>query len=169
VEVQVLHEERYWYPDDGGQVWLAGYTPVAEDGRYLGRDAPELAARGLRVASVAGAAAHHARALAGEAAAPGRPLELRRDPANEHDPNAIMVLAGGELIGFVPRDLAAELAPELDRGASWTAIALREQRASPRDPRTGLTMLLAPDTSVSFVTWRPTTSSRRTRPPSGST
>jgi HIRAN domain len=169
VEVQVLHEERYWYPDDGGQVWLAGYTPVAEDGRYLGRDAPELAARGLRVASVAGAAAHHAQALAGEAAAPGRPLELRRDPANEHDPNAIMVLAGGELIGFVPRELAAELAPELDRGATWSAIALREQRASPRDPRTGLTMLLAPDTSVSFVTWRPTTSSRRTRPPSGST
>ena len=59
MEVQVVHEERYWYPDDGGQVWLAGYTPVADDGRYLGRDAPELAARGLRVASVAGAGRHH--------------------------------------------------------------------------------------------------------------
>jgi hypothetical protein len=169
VEVQVVHEERYWYPDDGGQVWIAGYTPVADDGRYLGRDAPELAARGLRVASVAGAARHHAEALEHDAAAPGRPLELRRDPANEHDPNAIMVLAGGELVGFVPRELAAELAGELDAGRPWSAAVLREQRASPRDPRTGLTMLLAPAASVSFVTWRPTTSSRRTRPPSGST
>ena len=165
VEVQVVHEERYWYPDDGGEVWLAGYTPVADDGRYLARDAPELAARGLRVATVAGAGRHHD---VGDAAAPGQPLELRRDPANEHDANAIMVLAGGELIGFVPRELAEELAPELDAGRPWSAVSLREARPSPRDPRTGVTMLLAPDASVSFVTWRPTTSSRRTRPPSGS-
>ena len=79
-----------------------------------------------------------------------------------------MVLAGGELIGFVPRELAEELAPELDAGRPWTAVSLREARPSPRDPRTGVTMLLAPDASVSFVTWRPTISSRRTRPPSGS-
>ena len=126
--VKVVHEERYWYPDDGGQVWLAGYTPVDEEGRYLARDAPELVARGLRVAGVAGAARHHAEALESDDAAPGRPLELRRDPGNEHDPNAIMVLAGGELIGFVPRELAAELAPELDAGRPWSAVALREQR-----------------------------------------
>ena len=66
--IEVVREERYWYPDDGGQVWIAGYTPVADDGRYLGRDAPELAARGLRVASVAGAARHHADALERDAA-----------------------------------------------------------------------------------------------------
>ena len=168
--VTVVHEERYWYPDDGGQVWLAGYTPVDEEGRYLAREAPELVARGLRVASVAGAARHHAEALESDDAAPGRPLELRRDAGNEHDPNAIMVLAGGELIGFVPRELAAELAGELDAGRPWSAVALREQRPSPRDPRTGLTMLLAPEASVSFVTWRPTTiSSRPTKPPTGST
>ena len=141
--VAAVFEERYWYPDDGGQVWLAGYTPVDDDGRYLGRDDPSLTARGLRIASVAGAARHHAEAL--ESAALGSPLALRRDPGNEHDPNAIQVLAGAEQIGWVPRDLAAELAPELDAGRTWSAVALREQRASPRDPRTGLTMLLAPD------------------------
>jgi hypothetical protein len=163
VEVQVVHEERYWYPDDGGQVWLAGYTPVDDDGRYLARDAPELAARGIHVVSVAGV-----RYRPDAAVGPGDPLQLRRDPANEHDPNAIEVLAGGELVGFVPRELAAELAPELDAGKPWSAAVLREQRPSPRDPRSGLTMVLAPDAAVSFVTWRPTTSSRRTRPPSGS-
>ena len=166
--VQAVFEERYWYPDDGGQVWIAGFTPVDDDGRYLARDAPELAARGLHVAGVAGAR-FQAEALDTDAAAPGQPLELRRDPDNEHDPHAIAVLAGGEQVGWVPRELAAEIAPQLDRGAPWSAIVLREHRPSPRDPRTGLTMLLAPEADVSFVTWRPTTSSRPTRPPSGST
>jgi hypothetical protein len=145
VVVEVAFEERYWYPDDGGIVWLAGYHLVDPGtGRFLGRDAPELAARGLRVCGVAGAGRHHAAALADDAVAPGRPLALRRDPGNEHDPNAIAVdLPGGEQVGWVPREIAAELAPELDAGRAWTSVVLREQRPSPREPRTGLTMLLA--------------------------
>ena len=148
--VDAGYEERYWYPDDGGQVWVAGYQLLdPESGRYLARDAQELSSRGLHVAGVAGAGRHHADAIAAsEAAAPGRPLELRRDPANEHDPNAIAVHAGGEQVGWVPRELAAELAPELDEGRAWSAIVLREQRRSPRDPRHGLTMLLAPDAAI---------------------
>jgi hypothetical protein len=145
VFVDAGYEERYWYPDDGGQVWVAGYQLVdPESGRYLARDAPELAALGVRVAGVAGAGRHHADAIASsDAVAPGSRLELRRDPDNEHDPNAIAVLAAGEQVGWVPRELAAELAPELDEGRPWSALVLREQRRSPRDPRTGATMLLA--------------------------
>ncbi|HZN88258.1 MAG TPA: HIRAN domain-containing protein [Thermoleophilaceae bacterium] len=144
--VDAIFEERYWYPDEGGVVWLAGYQPVdPADGSYLSRDDPELAGRGLRVAAVAGAARFHAEALGSEQAAPGRPLELRRDRDNPHDPNAVAVhLAGtgAEQVGFVPRELAVELAPELDEGTEWSALCLREQRRSPREPRTGLTMLL---------------------------
>jgi hypothetical protein len=47
-------------------------------------------------------------------------------------------------LGWVPRELAAALAGELDAGRPWSAVVLREQRASPRDPRTGITILLAP-------------------------
>jgi HIRAN domain-containing protein len=148
ITVDAVFEERYWYPEEGGQVWLAGYQLVeAGSGRYLGRDAPELAERGLRVAGVAGASRHHGEALADDARArPGDPLELRRDPANEHDPHAIAVhpAGGGEQLGWVPREIAAQIAPEIDAGKPWSALVLREQRASPRDPRTGLTMLLAP-------------------------
>jgi hypothetical protein len=146
VIVDVEYDERYWYPDDGGQVWLAGYQVVdPESGSYLARDAPALLERGLRVAGVAGAARFHASALATDALAPGRPLSLRRDAGNPHDANAIAVFPadGGEQAGWVPRDLAAELAPDLDAGLPWSAVVLREQRASPRDPRTGVTMLLA--------------------------
>jgi hypothetical protein len=158
--VDVTFEERYWYPDDGGIVWIAGYQLVeAESGRYLARDAPELAARGLRVAGVAGAGRHHAAALESDAAAPGRPLELRRDPQNEHDANAIAVHArDGEQVGWVPREIAAELAPDLDAGRLWAAVVLRERRASPRDPRSGLTMLLAPAPAIELHT-------RSSRPP----
>ena len=48
-----------------------------------------------------------------------------------------MLLASGEPVGYVPR----ELAPLVAEG--WSAVVLRERRDSPRDPRTGLTMLLA--------------------------
>jgi hypothetical protein len=143
VTVPVQLEERYWYPDDGGIVWVAGYHLLGEDGGFIGRDDPRLAGRGLRVAGVAGAGRHHAEALQGEVG-PGTPLKLRRDRDNEHDPNAIAVHApGGAMLGFVPRAVAEELAGELDAGRPWSAVVLREQRASPRDPRTGLTMLLA--------------------------
>jgi hypothetical protein len=47
-------------------------------------------------------------------------------------------------VGWVPREVAAAVAPELDEGRRWSALVLREQRRSPRDPRHGLTMLLAP-------------------------
>jgi hypothetical protein len=147
--VEAGYEERYWYPDDGGQVWVAGYQLVDPgSGRYLARDAPELTSRGLHVVGVAGAGRHHAEAIESDAAAPGSPLALRRDPDNEHDPNAIAVYAGHDQIGWVPRELAAQLARELDEGLPWSAIVLRERRDSPRDPRHGLTMLLVPDSEV---------------------
>ncbi|MDP1848969.1 MAG: HIRAN domain-containing protein [Solirubrobacteraceae bacterium] len=145
-DVAVAHEERYWYPDDGAIVWVAGYVPVdPESGRYLARDAPQLSARGLVVAGVAGAARFHDDALQSAEVSPGSALTLRRDPDNEHDPKAIAVLAtSGAQLGWVPREIAARVAPDLDGGRPWTAVVLRERRASPRDPRTGLTMLLAP-------------------------
>jgi HIRAN domain-containing protein len=149
VQVDAILQERYWYPDDGGEVWVAGYQLVDADGRYLARDAPELAAAGLHVAAVAGAGRHHAQALQADAVSPGRALVLRRDAGNEHDANAIAVdSAGGAQVGWVPRELAAAVAPQLDAGRPWAALALREQRDSPRAPRTGVTMLLAPAATI---------------------
>ncbi len=149
MRVDVVHEEKYWYPDDGGIVWVAGYHPVDEDGRFLGRDAA--AERELIVTGVAGASRHHGEALQSAAAAPGEPLVLRRDPGNEHDRNAVAVdTAGGEQVGWVPRDLAVDVAAGLDAGKSWSALVLREQRDSPRDPRKGITMLLAPEPELTL-------------------
>jgi hypothetical protein len=134
VHVDVEFQERYWYPDDGGEVWVAGYYPIDASGRFLSREAlPD----GLLIAHVAGAV-HRPAALASDDAAPGRPLTLRPEPDNPHDPNAVAVLlASGEPVGYVPREVAPRVSGD------WSAVVLRERRDSPRDPRTGLTMLLA--------------------------
>ena len=43
---------------------------------------------------------------------------LRRDPANEHDPNAVEVLIGGRLVGYVPRASAED----------WSYFLMRLER-----------------------------------------
>ena len=131
--VEVEHQERYWYPDDGGEVWLAGYQLVDASGRFLGRDeVPD----GLLVTHVAGAL-HRPDALASALAAPGSELSLRPEPDNPHDPSAVAVdLSDGTPLGYVPREYTVDV-------VGWSALALREQRRSPRDPRTGVTMLLS--------------------------
>ncbi len=131
--VEVERQEQYWYPDDGGEVWIAGFQLVDADGRFLGRgELPD----GLKVTHVAGAV-HRPDALASELAAPGSALVLRPEPDNPHDPSAIAVdLVDGTPLGYVPREYTVDV-------VGWSALVLRERRRSPREPREGLTMLLS--------------------------
>ena len=131
--VEVEHQERYWYPDDGGEVWVAGYQLVDAAGRFLGRGEVQ---DGLLVTHVAGAF-HRPDALASALAAPGSALTLRPEPDNPHDPSAVAVdLGDGTPLGYVPREYTVDV-------VGWSALVVREQRRSPREPRTGVTMLLS--------------------------
>jgi len=48
---------------------------------------------------------------------------LVREPDNPHDPNAIRVtVARVVFLGYVPKDLAKELAPLMDEGRKFTAF-----------------------------------------------
>lgn len=47
---------------------------------------------------------------------PGTMMELKREPKNPKDPNAIGLWWGNYKLGWVPRGLAAELAPFMDSG-----------------------------------------------------
>ncbi|MDA0179484.1 HIRAN domain-containing protein [Solirubrobacter phytolaccae] len=131
--VEVERQEQYWYPDDGGEVWVAGFQLVDADGRFLSRgELPD----GLKVTHVAGAF-HRPEALASDLAAPGCALTLRAEPENPHDPSALAVdLADGTPLGYVPREFTLDV-------VGWSALVLRERRRSPRDPRDGVTMLLS--------------------------
>lgn len=48
---------------------------------------------------------------------PGARLILARQPDNPHDPNAVRVLSPSSImLGYVPRDQAAQVARVMDRG-----------------------------------------------------
>jgi len=50
---------------------------------------------------------------------PGDALTLVRERDNRHDPNAIAVYAGNRQLGYIKKELAARLAPEIDRGVVY--------------------------------------------------
>lgn len=54
------------------------------------------------------------------------PLQLVREPANEHDALATMLLApDGRQLGYVPKQYSAIVARHLDAGVSLSAVAVR--------------------------------------------
>ena len=55
----------------------------------------------------------------------GDNLELRRDYENPVDPNAVAVHHKAGQVGFLPRDLAQRLAPEIDSGSTIVATAVK--------------------------------------------
>ena len=82
----------------------------------------EVLAAGADVECGAGGAAGSAAGmLAAARASVGDPLRLERDRDAAHDRNAVVVHAGGSVIGRVERDVAQYLAPEMDCGARIAA------------------------------------------------
>ena len=47
---------------------------------------------------------------------------LVREPDNPHDPNAIRVEIGGLYLGYVQRNIAEDLAPQMDGGGRFIAL-----------------------------------------------
>jgi hypothetical protein len=47
---------------------------------------------------------------------------LVREPDNPHDPNAIRVELAGLYLGYVPRNIANDLAPQMDAGRRYMAL-----------------------------------------------
>jgi hypothetical protein len=85
------------------------------------------------------------------------PMVLIRDPNNSHDPNAVEVhapTAGREgMIAFIPKELAAKLAPTMDRGDVWEARLLNVLIAEGHESNPGVEIRLervsrAPDTAA---------------------
>jgi hypothetical protein len=54
----------------------------------------------------------------------GQKLNLEREPGNEYDENAIKVIEpeSGEFIGYVAKEIAAELAPHMDAGIAFSCM-----------------------------------------------
>ena len=120
---------RIWLERGESGFWLRD----AASGDAMRWDDPR-----VRVVKLAGAS-YRADALQDEAFAPGRRLALVREPANEHDPNAVAIYDAERRLqaGYVPADVAPEV-----RGDEQ-AVALWEFRGED-GRRIGLRVLLAP-------------------------
>ena len=64
---------------------------------------------------------------------------LMREPENPYDPNAIRVHLGGLFLGYVPRHIAKELAPQMDAGKKLQAFFVQVNE-HPKHERIGLTV-----------------------------
>lgn len=49
---------------------------------------------------------------------PNQPLAFLREPTNEHDSNAVKIMWGARQLGWLPRGLAATIAPLMDAGVN---------------------------------------------------
>jgi hypothetical protein len=74
----------------------------------------------IRVVPVAGVS-YRADALDDASFDPGQPLALVREPDNEHDPNAVAIWNAERTLqlGYVPRDVAPELAGDEQALSLW--------------------------------------------------
>jgi HIRAN domain len=74
----------------------------------------------IRVVAVAGVS-YRAEALVDASFDPGRSLALVREPDNEHDPNAVAIWNAERTLqlGYVPRDIAPELAGDEQAVSLW--------------------------------------------------
>jgi len=73
------------------------------------------------------------------------PVYLEREPQNPYDPNAIAVYAeiphhGHKQIGYIPREIAADIAPYLDQGYTSSARIIALFGGEPGKPTRGLAL-----------------------------
>jgi len=97
--------------------------------RIVSHTHPSLTKYGIFAGTVRGTNYHKAAARSGDFA-PGSPVDLRREPDNEHDPNAVAVSAQGDsrIIGYINKGKAARLAKKMDAGTVFSAVAIAGER-----------------------------------------
>ena len=64
---------------------------------------------------------------------------LVREPDNPHDPNAIRVELAGLYLGYVPRQIAKNLSPQIDAGRKFIALFVNRNE-HPLFDKVGLTV-----------------------------
>ena len=64
---------------------------------------------------------------------------LVREPDNPYDTHAIRVAIGNKKLGYIPKDVAKDLAPEMDAGKDFIALFVRRNK-HPHYKTMGLTV-----------------------------
>jgi hypothetical protein len=159
--IMLTQDDYSFVNKDGETVQGAGYQPVGDDGDHVfgfNDEDFDYVAQGARACKVAGVSYRHSE-IQSDGFSPGRRLRLIPDPANPHDVNAIEVrTSDGKLMaGYIPREVAALIAPSFKTGGAWEAMSLWEWRTVSRG-RIGIRVLMAPRLEVSGVVSQPPSS-----------
>ncbi len=101
-----------------------GLLPTTPDGKHLAPGNRHLNRLGIHWLNARGAQ-YYQDERAQIMIRPGDPVILKREPENEHDPNAIAVQREGLTLGYVNKGLARRLAKRMDRDEYFRAVALR--------------------------------------------
>jgi hypothetical protein len=146
-KIVLTEHEHSFVGEDGETVDGTGFQPVGDDGELIFGFMPQdvdYAARGVRACRVAGVSYRYHEIQSDEFALCRR-LRLVPDPSNPYDGNAIEVRSsdGKLMAGFIPREIAAEVAPCFKRDGPWEAVSVWEWRTVSRG-RIGIRVLMAP-------------------------
>ena len=103
--------------------WL---VMVTDDGKMVNPRSTQLYKVGIFSFGIRGTSYYEDTVTQGDFS-PGASLNLVREPANEHDPNAVAIYAPGvpSKVGYVNKLNAKRIAPLLDNGADLVCISLR--------------------------------------------
>jgi hypothetical protein len=142
-----MTEDTYSFEKGGETINGRGYRLIGDDGDpiHLFRDEDfAFGTTGAHVCKIAGIS-HHQQEIQSDEFTPGRRLQLVPDPKNPYDSNAIEIrtASGTAMAGFVPREVAAQVAPQFRVDGAWQAMCLWEWRTAARG-RIGLQVLIAP-------------------------
>ena len=70
-----------------------------------------------------------------------RYFNVKREPGNPHDPNAVWVGLGPWKFGYLPKDVAVDIAPLMDNGTEFEAEFV-SRNVSTRHETVGLTITI---------------------------
>jgi HIRAN domain len=116
-----------------GAGFLAAWAAGAAAAFLVAAAAPAQNVRLLVQSSPLAGFGYHEAAAVWKQLAVGDRLDLVREPANAHDPNAVRVEWHGRKLGYVPRAENAALAWAMDRGERVSArISVLREHKNPR-------------------------------------
>ncbi len=146
-KLPAVRDDSSFVADDGSTIYSFGFMLLNPEREYISVGSDEwLQARGCRLCRVAGLT-HHPQAAQEARFAPGSVVVLAPEPNNPADPHAVSVwdATGEQQLGYVPAEIAPEIAERIAGGEPLGAAIVREHRSEPEGGRRlGLVMLIAP-------------------------
>lgn len=139
--------------EDGSELTTSGYRLLGESsGTIVSGDSAQLKKAGITLVFTVAGVSYRADDLQRPAFAPGQRVQLRPDPAEKHDPNAVGVWSedGQVQVGWIPKKQAAELSPIIRSGDDRAGLVTVEHRGAD-GRRWGINLLVGPPPVVEYL------------------